>query len=126
MFLKMYLHIQSEVFERLEPVAAPGGAITQGQRVCRGPPVGAAGKAPIGDLDDEVPQKGALKMQDMKLRDIKMRHKNAAVRNARHGKCEKRRICKAESTETQRRWHIVWSVMCEVTCNLIGLLRTDV
>jgi len=35
---------------------------------------------------------------------------NAVVENARHRKCEKRRICKAESTERQRRWHTVWSV----------------
>jgi len=35
---------------------------------------------------------------------------NAGREIARHGKCEKRRICKAESTKTQRRWHTVWSV----------------
>jgi len=39
---------------------------------------------------------------------LKMRHKTAGVGNARHRKCEKCRICKAESTETH--WHTVWSV----------------
>jgi len=43
---------------------------------------------------------------------MKMPHKDAAVENPRHGKCEKRRICEAETTETQRRWHTVWSVSC--------------
>ena len=42
---------------------------------------------------------------------VKMRHESAAVKNARHGKCDKRRICEAESIETQRR-HTVWRVTC--------------
>jgi len=41
-------------------------------------------------------------MRGVKLRDMKMRHKTARVENARHGKCEKRRICKAESKETEQ------------------------
>ena len=63
------------------------------------PPVESRGEVPAG----------ALKMRVTKMRGIKMGHKIAGVENARHGKCEKRKTCKAENAETLSFIHqVIW------------------